>query len=156
PSMHAPFKSLLYILAASVIPAVAATNAAPANPLLVESPLPLNFPQFDRIRTEHYLPAIEAGMADQRKRGDAIGTDPAKPTFENTIVALERSGTMLDRVLAVFQNQTSANTSPELQAVQRTVSPKLAVHHDAILLDPRLFARIDALYTQRDKLGLDP
>jgi peptidyl-dipeptidase Dcp len=158
--MHAPFKPLLRILIASVIPALAATadaaTATPANPLLAESPLPFHYPQFNLIRTEHYLPAIEAGMAEQRKLVEAIAANPDKPTFENTIVALERSSTTLDRVLLVFENQTSANTTPELQAVQRTVSPKLAQHNDAILLDPRLFARVDALYAQRDQLGLDP
>jgi peptidyl-dipeptidase Dcp len=161
--MHAPVKPLLRLLVASAIPALIATahavpaaaSAPSANPLLAESPLPFHYPQFDRIRAEHFLPAFEAAMAEERKADEAIATNPAKPSFENTIVALERAGASLDRVQLVFGNLTSANTSPELQAVQRTISPKLAEHSDAILLDARLFARVDALYARRGQLGLD-
>lgn len=125
------------------------------NPLLTASPLPLQFPQFDKIKNEHYLPAIEQGMAEQLKEIDAIANNPDKPTFENTIVAMERSGELLNRASTVFFSLNSANTNPEMQKVARTLAPKLAAHADAIRLNPALFARIDALYTARDTLGLD-
>jgi peptidyl-dipeptidase Dcp len=147
------------LLAATVLQAlVAAAFAAPVaaeNPLLVESPLPFHYPRFDKIRNEDFLPAIEQAMAEQRRLVEAIAANPEKPTFENTIVAMERAGVTLNRVLLVFGNLTSANTNPELQEVQRKTAPELAAHNDAILLDPRLFARVDALYAERDKLGLD-
>jgi peptidyl-dipeptidase Dcp len=156
--MQPKLKSLIHVLIASALPALsgAAHAAAPAvNPLLVESTLPLHFPRFDQIRNEDFLPAFEQGMADKRKEVDAIAGNPEKPTFDNTILALERSGAELGRVSEIFFNLTSSNTNPELQKAQRVLSPKLAAHEDAIRLDPKLFARIDALYRQRDSLGLD-
>jgi peptidyl-dipeptidase Dcp len=150
---------LLHLLVATSLQALAgAALAAPAaagNPLLVESPLPFHYPRFDAIRNEDFAPAFEQGMAEHRKNVEAIATSTAKPTFENTIVALERSSGTLDRVALIFGNLTSANTNPELQALELKIAPELAAHSDAILLDPRLFARIDALYAERDKLGLD-
>ena len=83
-------------------------------------------------------------------------SDSAKPTFENTIVALERTGQALNRVNAVFSNLTNANTNPALQKIEADIAPKLAAHNDAVLLNSALFARVHALYEQRDKLGLDP
>jgi peptidyl-dipeptidase Dcp len=157
--MHLKPHPLLKLLVASSLQAVAAAAlaASPAadNPLLVESSLPFHYPRFDQIRNEHFLPAIEQGMADHRKNVEAIAASTEKPTFENTIVALERASATLDRVMLVFGNLNSANTNPELQEVQRKVAPELAAHVDAILLDPRLFARVDTLYAARDKLGLD-
>jgi peptidyl-dipeptidase Dcp len=150
---------LLHLLVATSLQAVAlaafAAPAAPANPLLVESTLPFHYPQFDKIRNEDFLPAFEQGMAEHRRNVDAIAASTAKPTFENTIVALERSSATLDRVSLVFGNLNSANTNPELQAVELKMAPELAAHNDAILLDARLFARVDALYAERDRLGLD-
>ena len=127
-----------------------------ANPLLVESPLPLHYPQFDLIKNEHYAPAFEQGMAEHLKEVDLIANNPAKPTFENTIVALEKAGPLLERVSTIFFSLSGANTNPEMQKLQRALAPKLAAHRDAITLNPVLFARIDALYTVRGDLGLDP
>lgn len=126
------------------------------NPLLQKSTLPFQFPPFDRIKPEHFPPAFEAGMAEELKEVDAIANDPAKPTFENTIVALEKSGQTLGRVNAIFSNLTTANTNPELQKIEGEIAPRLAAHSDAIRLNSALFARVQSLYEQRDKLDLDP
>jgi len=127
-----------------------------ANPLLTESPLPFHYPQFDLIKNEHFAPAYEQGMAEQLKEVDAIANNAEKPTFENTIVALERTGELLTRVATVFANLSGCNTNPEMQKLQRVMAPRIAAHTDAIRLNPALFARIDALYAARDTLGLDP
>ena len=157
--MQTSIKTLCHLLVASSLPAlVAAAHAAdapPANPLLVESNLPLHYPQFDRIHDDDFQPALEQGIAEHRKEIEAIAANPDKPTFDNTIVAMERSGRTLNRVQATFSNLTSANTDAKLQAVQSAMAPKFAAHEDEVLLDPRLFARVDALYKQRDSLGLD-
>lgn len=156
---HRIAPSLLLALTGIVALAHAADPApAPmsANPLLTESPLPFHYPQFDLIKDEHYLPAFELGMTENLKEIDAIANNPAAPTFDNTIVALERSAELLNRVGTIFFNLSGAYTNPEMQKVQRILAPKLAAHSDAIRLNPKLFARIDALYTARDTLGLDP
>ncbi|AUY49544.1 M3 family metallopeptidase [Streptomyces sp. CB01881] len=125
------------------------------NPFFVPSTLVYELPPFAAIREEHYLPAFERGMADQLAEIAAITADPAEPTFDNTLVPLERSGALLRRVRAVFDNQASADTSPLVDQVDAETSPKLAAHTDAILLDAALFARIDALHGRRAALGLD-
>lgn len=149
------------LLALALGAALTARAADPAttpmndNPLLTESPLPLHYPQFDKIKNEHYLPAFEQGMAEQLKEIEAIAGNPAAPTFENTIVAMERSGELLGRASRVFFNLNGTNTNPEMQKIARTLAPKLAAHGDAISLNPALFARIKALYEARETLGLD-
>jgi peptidyl-dipeptidase Dcp len=157
--MQSSTKTLRHLLVASSLPALVgaaqAADAPPANPLLVESTLPLHFPRFDQVRDEDFLPAFEQGIAEHRKEIEAIASNPAKPTFDNTIVAMERAGRTLGRVESIFSNLTSSNTDPALQNVQRQMAPKFAAHRDEVELDPRLFARIDALYLQRDSLGLD-
>lgn len=135
----------------------AADKAAPAatNPFFEPSTLPYQLPPFDRITDADYLPAFEKGMAEQRAEFDAIANNPEPPSFDNTIVAAERSGQVLLRVSNVFFNLVGANTNPEMEKVQSTVAPLLAAHADAITLDPKLYARIKTLHDQRDKLGLD-
>ena len=123
-----------------------------ANPFLAPSSLPFGYPDFTAIREEHFLPAFVEGMARQRAEVDAITADPAPPTFENTIVALERSGDVLRRVSAVFFVLASSCSTEGIRAVEAEVAPLLAAHADAILLDPALFARIEAVPTAR----LDP
>jgi peptidyl-dipeptidase Dcp len=134
--------------------AAKAAAAAP-NPFFQPSTLPYLFPPFDKITDAHYLPAFEKGMAEQRAEIDAIANDPAAPTFENTIVAAERSGQTLTRVSNVFFALSGTNTNPEMERIQTVVAPKLAAHADAIALDPKLFARVSALQAKRDQLGLD-
>ena len=94
-------------------------------------------------------------MTQQLVEIRAIADSPEAPTFENTIVAMEKSGRLLDRVTSVFDAVTSANTDPVLEKVQETEAPKLAAHHDAIYLDGRLYRRVEAIYQQRDALKLD-
>src|SRR3954447_19641453 len=126
------------------------------NPLLTESSLPYQFPPFDRIKNEHFQPAIEQGMAEQLKEVETTAANPEKPTFDNTIVALERSGRLLQRANRIFGNLNGCNTNPEMQKIDKELSPKLSAHLDAIRLNGPLFVRIQSLYDQREKLGLDP
>jgi peptidyl-dipeptidase Dcp len=135
----------------------AAAAALPAdNPFAVESTLPHGYPPFDRIRDEHFQPAYLAGMAQQLEELERIAGSSEPPTFENTVVAMERSGRLLGRVDRVFSNLNTANTNEALQAVEREVAPLLAAHLDSIFLNGPLFARVDALYERRAELGLDP
>jgi peptidyl-dipeptidase Dcp len=115
------------------------------NPFLRPSPLPFGFPDFAAIREEHFLPAFTEGMARQRAEIDAITADPAPPTFGNTVEALERSGDVLRRVSAVFFVLVPSASTPGIRDVEAQVAPLLAAHRDAILLDPALFARLEAL-----------
>ncbi|OLL76440.1 Dipeptidyl carboxypeptidase Dcp [Pseudonocardia sp. Ae168_Ps1] len=125
------------------------------NPFLAPSELPYGLPDTTRIADEHFLPAFEAGMAQQRAEVAEIVAG-GEPTFENTVVALERSGAVLDRVSRLFFTLVSSHTSPAVQEIEATVAPQLAAHADAVALDPGLFARIDALHARRDSLGLGP
>ena len=144
-------------LTTSANTAVAAQLAfGPANPFYAPSSLPFQAPPFDKIQDSDYQPAIEAGMAEQLGEIRAIADNPEPPTFENTVVALENSGRLLDRVNSVFDAVTGANTNPDLQKVQQIEAPKLAAHHDAIFLDSKLFHRVEAVYEQRKALHLDP
>jgi peptidyl-dipeptidase Dcp len=131
------------------------TDFGPNNPFYAPSTLPFQAPPFDKIKDGDYQPAIEAGMAQQRKEMQAIADNPAPPTFENTIVAMEKTGGLFNRVMPVFNGVTGANLSPELQKVQDIEAPKLAAHHDAIFLDSKLFQRVATVYKQRDALKLD-
>ncbi len=130
--------------------------AAGDNPLLVESTLPYHAPPFDKIKDEHFVPAIEAGMREELKEVDVIAASSEKPTFDNTIVALERTGRLLDRAERIFSNLNAADTNPTRQKIDAEMAPKLSAHRDAIHLNGKLFARIQELYSNRDKLGLDP
>jgi peptidyl-dipeptidase Dcp len=126
------------------------------NPLLTESSLPYHVPPFDKINDEHFVPAIEAGMREQLKEIEPIAKSSEKATFDNTIVALERTGQLLDRAQRTFSNLNACNTNPTLQKIDKEMAPKLAAHRDEIFLNPKLFARVQELYDNRDKLGLDP
>jgi peptidyl-dipeptidase Dcp len=132
------------------------TAMAAANPFAQPSTLPFGLPPFNRIRDSDYLPAFEAGMRAQLAEVAAIARDPHPPTFDNTIVALERSGQLLDRVRRTFSNLNACNTDPEMQKIDTEMSPRLAAHEDAIFLNPELWQRVDALYNERSGLHLDP
>src|SRR5437763_12227263 len=125
------------------------------NPLMTESALQYHYPAFDKLKDEHFIPAIEAGMRDQLKEIEPIANNSEKPTFDNTIVALERTGRLLDGAERIFSNLNACDTNPTRQKIDKEMAPKLAAHHDEIFLNPKLFARVQALYEQRDKLGLD-
>src|SRR5438132_5604980 len=124
------------------------------NPLLSESSLPYHIPPFDKIKDEHFVPAIEAGMRDQLKEIEPIANSSEKATFDNTIVALERTGQLLDRAQRTFSNLNACDTNPTRQKIDKEMAPKLAAHRDEIFLNPKLFARVQELYEQRGKLGL--
>ncbi|WP_435060867.1 M3 family metallopeptidase [Amycolatopsis thermoflava] len=127
----------------------------PDNPFSQASDLPYGLPPFDRIADEHFGPAFEAGLAEHAAEIEAIAGNPEPATFENTIVALDTSGRLLQRVASVFFNLTSSDTNPARQELQAEIAPKLAAHSDAIHLNPALFARVKELYDRRDQLGLD-
>src|SRR6266699_3572658 len=151
----AHFFTACALLSAAQITAVSA--AAPVdNPLLKESALPYHYPPFDKIKDAHFVPAIEAGMREQLKEVDLVANNSEKPTFENTVVALERTGRLLDRAEQTFSNLNACNTNPTLQKIEKEMAPKLSAHRDAIHLNGKLFSRIQQLYDGRDKLGLDP
>jgi peptidyl-dipeptidase Dcp len=152
-TLHA-FVTCVFILSAQIT-AVSAANSAD-NPLLKESALPYHYPPFDQIKDQDFAPAIEAGMREQLKEIEPIANNSEKPTFENTVVALERTGRLLDRAETTFSNLNSCNTNPAMQKIETDMAPKLAAHRDAIHLNGKLFARIQELYDNRDKLGLDP
>ncbi|HEU4853193.1 MAG TPA: M3 family metallopeptidase [Telluria sp.] len=133
---------------------VAKASLDAANPFAKASTLPFQYPAFDKIKDDHYAPAFNAGMAAQLAEVRKIADNPKAPTFDNTIVAMERSGQLLNRVNAVFSNLQGANTNDRLDAIDTEMSPKLAAHGDAIFLDPKLYARVKALYDRRDALKL--
>jgi peptidyl-dipeptidase Dcp len=128
----------------------------PGNPFYTPSSLPLQAPAFDKIKDSDYQPALEAGMAKQREEVRAIAENAEAPTFENTVVALEKSGQLFNRVYLVFNAITGANRSPELEKLQELEAPKLAAHKDAIFLDSKLFQLVETIYKERESLHLDP
>ncbi|WP_027484845.1 peptidyl-dipeptidase Dcp [Rhodanobacter sp. OR87] len=141
---------------AASVAAASSTTAMTSNPFYSASTLPFQAPPFDKIKDADYQPAIEEGMRQQLTEIEKIANDPAAPTFENTFVAMEKSGAMLHRVMAAFNAVTGANTNDTLQKVQDQEAPKLAAHEDAIHLDGKLFQRVQTIYDQRDTLKLDP
>lgn len=153
-STSAPAKSATAPASAST--AAAAIADIKANPFYNASTLPMQAPDFAKIKDADYQPALEEGMRQQMAEIDKIADNPDPPTFDNTLVAMEKSGQMLTRAMMAFNLVTGANTNDALQKVQQTEAPKLAAHQDAIYLNPKLFARVQAIYDQRDKLKLDP
>ncbi len=127
-----------------------------SNPFFAVSTLPFHAPAFDRITDADYQPAIEAGMREQLREVAAVAENPAPPTFDNTLVPLEKSGRLLERARRAFDLVSEANIDPALQAAKTALAPKLAAHHDAIYLNARLFARVSSLYRRRATLHLEP
>jgi peptidyl-dipeptidase Dcp len=130
--------------------------AQETSPFAAPSTLPLHAPRFDQIKDTDYVPAFDEGIKQQLAEIDRIANNPAAPTFENTIVAIESSGRMLDRVNETFSAIVQANTSDALDNTQTVEAPKLAAQQDAIFLNAKLFARVKAVYQSRDKKKLDP
>ena len=151
--------SLALIQPCFAAPVAAAPAAAAAleasNPFAKVSTLPFRYPAFDKIKDEHFLPAYAAGMREQLREIDGIANNPKPATFENTVVAMERSGQLLTRVATTFSSLQGANTNDTLDAIDREMSPKLAAHNDTIFLNPKLYARVKSLYAKRASLGLD-
>jgi peptidyl-dipeptidase Dcp len=125
------------------------------NPFFTEYTTPFAVPPFDEIKAEHYKPAFLKGMEEEMAEITAICNNPEAPTFENTIAALDQSGKLYTKVRTVFSGQTGANTTDELDALSREMSPLFSKHSDDIRLNPALFARVKAVYDQKDSLGLD-
>jgi peptidyl-dipeptidase Dcp len=124
------------------------------NPFAHRSTLEYELPDFTKIRTEHYLPAFYAGCEQHLAQVAAI-LESGEPTFENTLVELERSGKLLERMLVVFYTKSSSDTNDEIDKIEEEIAPKLAAHQDAIQLNPALYARVEELYNKRESLGLD-
>ena len=126
------------------------------NPLFQASTLQYQAPDFSVIKDEHFQPALEQGIKEHYQEILAIANNPAAPTFDNTIVAMEKSGALLNRASSVFYNLAGSNSNPALRKIQGEMAPKMAAHSDNINLNPALFARIEAIYNDRNNLGLTP
>jgi peptidyl-dipeptidase Dcp len=151
--------AVIVVIGMSTLPATADDTQAqygPSSPFYAPSTLPYQAPPFDKIKDDDYIPAMEAGMAEEQKEIQAIANNPAPPTFENTIVAMEKAGQLLRRAQGAFFTVVSANTNPTLQHVRAVEAPKFAAHRDAILLNEKLFQRVSTIYNQRQSLKLDP
>ncbi|WP_409269110.1 M3 family metallopeptidase [Massilia sp. BHUDP2] len=142
--------------AASMAYAAPASMLEASNPFAKPSTLPFNYPAWDKIRNEHFAPAFAEAMRQEALEIEAIANNKAAPTFENTIVAMERSGQLMNRVGAAFGTLKGSYTNDALQALDKELAPKLSAHNDAIRLNSKLYARIKTLYDKRSKLGLDP
>ena len=124
------------------------------NPFFTDYDAPYQIPPFDEIKEEHYMPAFERGMKEQLEEIDQIVDNLEQPTFENTLVELERTGKTLNKVADVFFNLLSSNTNEQMDKIAAEVSPKLSAHSDAISLNKKLFSRVNSVYEKRDELGL--
>jgi len=125
------------------------------NPFFEDWTAPYGAPPLDRIAPEHFAPAYDRALAEHSAEIVAIAENPAAPSFENVVVALEKSGRLLTRVEGVFHNLAAAATNEALRAIELEMAPRLSAHWSAISMHPALFARLDAVYRQRDTLGLD-
>jgi peptidyl-dipeptidase Dcp len=148
--------SLAIFLAGVVCSNANSADFGPSNPFYAASTLPFGAPPFDKIKDADYQPAIEAGMSQQLAEISKIADNPAAPTFENTLVAMERSGRLLARASAAFNGVNQANTNPVLQKAKTALAPQIAAHLDAIRLNKKLFERIASIYAKRTALKLDP
>ncbi len=160
--LHVPTLAAAVILAGCSNTPETTTDQQPAmdkladNPLLQPSTLPFKAPHFDRITDAHFRPAILEGMKRHLEEIAAIANNTEAPTFENTVVAMEKAGQDLGRATSVFYNLTGSANNDSLQAIKNDLAPQLAAHGDAITLNSALFARIKSLYEQRSTLALDP
>ena len=155
-------KTLLYAAGLAVVMGACSSQgkggseSGPAgNPFFSEYTTPYGVPPFDEIKVEHYKPALERAMEENKKEIEAIVNNPEPPTFENTIVALDQSGELLSKVMYAFSGQASVNTTEEIQALEQEIYPLLSKHSDDINLDPDLFARVKAVYENQEGMNLD-
>jgi peptidyl-dipeptidase Dcp len=154
-----PLATLMGIMAScnsKTTPGGGTDTTSANNPLLTASTLPLQAPPFDKIKDSDFKPALEQGMKEQMAEIDSIANNAEAPTFENTLVAMEKSGALLNRANLVFSVLTGANTDSVLQKVQEETAPELAAHQDAIYLNSKLFKRVKTIYDNRASLKLDP
>ena len=148
-------KQLLSLLVAGVC-AVSCNNANSENPLLAEWDTPFGIPPFEQVQPEHYMPAYLEAMAQEKAEIDAIVNNPEEPTFENTIVAYDNSGELLNRISSVFSSANGVNSNDQLRAIAKELSPLTSAHNSEISLNDGLFQRVKAVYEKRDSLGLRP
>jgi len=150
-------KTFFILLAVSIIFSACDTkqNEMADNPFFAEYGTPFEVPDFTKIKPEHYVPAFEEGIKQHAAEMDAIAENPEAPTFENTLVAMDKSGALLDKVSSVFFNQFGANADDEIKAINKIVAPKLAAHRDNINLNPKLFARVKTVYDEQEALKLN-
>lgn len=148
-------KTFFILLAVSILFSACETQDEMAdNPFFAEYGTPFEVPDFTKIKTEHYIPAFEEGIKQHAAEIIAIAENTEAPTFENTLVAMDKSGTLLDKVSSVFYNQFGANTNDEIKAINKEIAPKLAAHGDNINLNPKLFARVKVVYDEQEALKL--
>ena len=151
---------LMLVVVGLLFPACSKKSETPAeapatdNPFFAEYDTPYKVPPFDIIKPEHFVPAYEKGMEQQKAEIEQLVSNTEAPTFDNTIAALDRSGKLLSDVSRVFGGLSGANTNDELKAIQKQMAPRLAAHRDEINLNKKLFERVKALYEQRDELNL--
>lgn len=146
---------MLITLPVILLSACSQKDNKPTNPFFSEYNTPFGVPPFDKIDTSHYIPAIEKGIIDQQAEIDAIVNNPETPTFENTIIAYEKSGDLLGKVSSAFGTVNGANTNPALQAINRKIAPKTTKHRDNISLNEKLFQRIKTVYENRETSNID-
>lgn len=147
-------KAFITVLAlAFVVGACTNQPTMQENPFFTTWDTPFQAPPFDKIRTEHFKPAFERAIAEQKAEIDSIANNTEAPSFDNTIRALEYSGALLTKVSSVFYPMTSANTNPDIQKIQSEMAPIMSAHNDDIYLNPQLFERVKTVYTTRDELG---
>ena len=148
--------SLFLLIASFILAGCTQQNTMNNNPFFEESTLPFEAPDFTEITNDHYVPAFERGIEEHLEEINAIASNTDEPSFENTVVAMERSGQLLNRAQSVFYSLTSAHTNDEIQSIQSEFAPIFAAHSDDILLNSDLFARVDELYQGRESLDLNP
>lgn len=150
------FKPILTIAASLVLPIAshAATAATRTNPFLEPYNTPYNIPPFEKIQYGDYLPAIEQGIKEYKKEIDAIVSNPAKPDFNNTILAMEKSGLLLNRVMSVFSALDETESCPEMVAISEKAYPMYSQCNDEIMMNPGLFKRVKSVYDRRKSLNL--
>ena len=146
-------RKTLTILAASCVVLCCGTKTE-SNPFFTEFQTEYGVPSFDKIKLEHYEPAFLKGIEEQNQNIQAIIASPEVPTFNNTIVALDNSAPILDRVSAIFFNMTDAETTDELTELSIKMAPVLSEHEDNISLNQELFKRVNAVYQQKDSMNL--
>lgn len=147
-------KKVIFILILIAMVLTSCQESGRDNPFFAEYDTPFGVPPFDRIRNEHFLPAIQEGIKQQEAAIEQIIASRQAPTFENTIVALDYSSDLLSKVYPVFDNFNSSLITPELQQIAQQIVPMLSAHSDNIMLNPELFQRVKAVYDQREQLDL--
>ena len=146
---------LLFFVCVLVAVSGCGDKAPVENPFFAEWTTPFGAPPFDQIQEEHFLPAFERAIADERQEVEAIAQNPEPPTFENTLVALDATGELMNKVSGVFYTLTGAETNDQIQAIAKEVAPMRSNLRDDIMMNPQLFERLKAIYEQRDELDLD-